>query len=188
MMVMRWIAGSMMAAFVCVLAASAPVSAQENTAAAAPRAQKIGVVDRSKVMAGYTKFQTARTTLEAEMKANNAQLDQREADLKKLKEEYEKSGNTWSADVRSQKQQDAESKVITFRAELNRLQAELNSKSNSLTKTTKDEIETAIREIGQAGSYDLILEGNPESASGVLYFAAGIDITQAVIDKLNNKK
>jgi len=154
-------------------------SAQEGNAAGS--SYKIGVVDMDEVLKGYSKLKAETDALDAERKKNQDQLD---AKTEALTAKMEAVKNAPEAE-RERQREEIETELRNFRADMQRMQGELDSKAQKLSARTRDEIITAIQLVGANEDYHLILEGDSDGRSTVIYFTNTINITPKIIDKLN---
>jgi len=158
-------------------------AAQGDTTAAAPSATeyKIGVVDMDEVLKGYTKLKTQADALQADRDKLQKDLD---AKTDALTKEMEAVKDAPEAD-RATRNDEIRSKLRNLRADMTRMQGELDDKAAKLRAKTREEIIKTIQQIGADEKYHLILEGDADGRSTVIYFATPISITSKVIDKLN---
>jgi len=171
-------------AFSCLVpAARAAQEGMQN-----PPAYRIGVVDRKKVFDAYNKTKTELAALQAEVEGRQQDIDSLSEDITKKKEAYEAGESTMSEEERDALKESIESLYRKYKTEFNRMQAEIDSKHARLIKKIRDEIDEAICQIGVEEDYHLILEGDPKSGTGVLYFNTAIELTGKVIDRLNGKQ
>ena len=146
---------------------------------------KIGIVDLQRVVDEYGKHKTEAAKLKTELDAAQAKIDDREAALKKAKEDYDKVRDTMAEDARAKKESELQNQLLELQSEAKKAEADLQMKQGRLRKTVLEDLVKAINEIGAAEDYHLILEADPESRTGVMYHSATLDMTQKVIDRLN---
>ena len=150
---------------------------------------KVGVVDRKQVFDSYNKQKQEFAALEKEVDALQGQIDALSKQLEDDKGKYEsaKEGGSMTDEQLDELEQKIKSDFRKYQTEFKRLQAEIDSKHARLIKKIKAEIDAVIAEVGVNESFDLILEGDLKSGTGVLYFSSKIDITSKVIEALNSK-
>ncbi len=156
-------------------------SAQNETASAT--AYKIGVVDMDEVLKGYKKLKAEADALQSERDRLQKDLDAKSDALKKKLEEAK---NAPEAD-REARRDSIEKELRDFTADVQRMQGDLDSKGQKLSARTRKEVIAAIQEIGAAENYHLILEGDADGRSTVIYFTNTINITSKVIAKLDGQ-
>jgi len=149
---------------------------------------KIGVVDRKQVFDSYEKQQREFAALETELQSAQSQIDALSERIEKARDEYQSNRDRWDDEERSRRQERLDSDILQYQADYKRLQTEIDAKYARLVQRIRGEIDEAVAQIGQEENYHLILEGDPKSSSGVLYFSTTIDITSKVITRLNQKR
>ncbi|HOJ34422.1 MAG TPA: OmpH family outer membrane protein [Candidatus Hydrogenedentes bacterium] len=160
-------------------------SAQDTDSAASKGAYKIGIVDRKKVFDNYNKQKEEYAKLQNDMKSMQAEIDTLSKKVQDAKERYEANKNTMPADQREALEQQIRADMVTYKSKYEQLQTEIDTRYAFLVRKIKEEIDEVVREVGAEENYHLILEGDPKSASGVLYYASAIDMTSKILDRLN---
>jgi outer membrane protein len=110
------------------------------------------------------------------------ELRPREAELKRLTEEFESQRFVLSKEAL----QEREINLLKQRRDLERdfqsAQEELEIEQRRIMDPLLRDVRAAVHKVGEANSFTVILErGSP----GVLYFETGLDITDLVIQSLN---
>lgn len=159
--------------------------AQESSAASL----KVGVVDRKVVFDSYNKQKQEFAALEKEVQGLQGQIDALSQQIEADKGKYEKAkqDRSMTDEQLDELEQKIKSDFRKYQTEFKRLQAEIDSQHARLIKKIKGEIDAVIAEVGVNESFDLILEGDLKSGTGVLYFSSKIDITSKVVEALNSK-
>ena len=158
------------------------ISAQEK-----PDTYKIGIVDLQKVVDGYKKQQSELDKLKAETDVVQEDLNQRKTKFEKEVEEFKKAKDGMSEDARADREAALHSQMLEIDGAFRQAEAELERKKRRLKETILKDITTAVDAIGAAENFHLILEADPETRTGVLYFATPLDITGKVSEYLNRK-
>lgn len=182
---MRFVMGSVLVAAFAVLSVPAFVSAQEQGGSFN---YKVGVVDRKKVFDSYVEQKPEYKSLLAEKEQMQVQLDALQKKIEGEQDRLEKGRDTMEETAAETLEQELQSDVLMYQTEFKRMQTEIDSKFNRLVKNIKEEIDNVVADIAQKDGYDLILEGDPRSGSGVLYFATSIEITSRVSAQLATKQ
>jgi len=146
---------------------------------------KIGVVDRKKVFDSYEKKKEELAALETQMKEKQAALDSLEQKIEKAQKDLEAKKDNLSEEEREQLERQIQSEVLRYQTEYNRLQRELDAETARVFRKLKKDINEVVHQIGVEQNYHLILDGDPDSSGGVLYFATVIDMTSEVLARLN---
>ncbi|MDX9975943.1 MAG: OmpH family outer membrane protein [FCB group bacterium] len=160
-------------------------SAQAPAApAAGSGGYKIGVVDRKQVFDDYGKkksqwdqLSTEKTKIENEL---NASFD----NLKKEKDTFDSNKASLSEEQRSAQETALSKKLADLRFSAQARQKELDEKGERIIKELRQEIDAAVKAIGAAGNYHLILEADT-AFSSVIYFEESMNITPQVIQYVN---
>lgn len=168
-----------------LLAGSAGVSAQttpRGTAAASAVEKavvlRVAVVDvhaveRSAAAAGTASLEEYRST-------RMAGLQQRRDEIQAIVVKINEGGAALTADQRQALLDEMRAKQESLRAEEQKTRADLEAAST----TTAEAIRTHIKKVADARGVHLVLE---RSADAVLFSAAAIDLTAAVIESLQAK-
>ncbi len=148
---------------------------------------KIGVVDRKEVFDNLEQQQRQYQELQREMEEMQAEIDRLseriEADQQRLRLE----GPTMSPADREELEARLSSNLNQYQAEFQRLQLEVDTRFSRLVRRIREQIDEAVQEIGAQENFHLILEGDPRSQSGVLYYSSTIDLTSRVLTALENR-
>ncbi|MCX5859034.1 MAG: OmpH family outer membrane protein [Proteobacteria bacterium] len=139
---------------------------------------KIAYIDIQEVLLNSRAGLEAKGTLAKESEARKKLLEDKDRDLKKLKEELDRKGAALSSEARSRKEAEFTKKQEDFRELLSKMENELQRKDYELTQTILKELEGIIENLGKRGKYDLILEKNEGT---VLYAPKDYDITSQLI-------
>jgi Skp family chaperone for outer membrane proteins len=178
--------------FATVVACCSFVSVADTFAAA----QKIFSVDIRKVLENYEDAKATKVTYEESLAAADKELKEMYDSAMKLQEEigalHEKAENTALIDSAREKfKQEAaekfetlrikEEEIIQFRQDFNR---RVVQRRNQELLEQMQKIENATATIAKSKKADIVLNKNP----GTLYVDDSLDISQLVIDKLNEEK
>ena len=158
-------------------------------AAAAPRAEaadfKLGFVDPRRALMSSSQGREGEQVLSSLVQAKKKEIEPQEQEFRRLSEELEAQKFVLSKDALRERQIE----VVKLRRDLERgmqeAQEDLQIEEQKMLAPLLKELEQAIREIGKDKGFDLILD---RSNSGVLYYSDGLDITDIVIKRLNQKK
>jgi len=182
--------GSCLIAAFCILALTGAGSAQENqqnenttAKTSAPVQFKIGIVDRRAVLQGYDKVSDERKKLEAEVEAENKEIDKMAAELDEAKKKYDDEKDALSATQREEREMAIQNQFMEYQTKLQTEQAKVDSRERQLMKRFFSDIDNAVQKIGDAENYHLIIDGS--KGSSTLYYAPAIDLSQKVVDYLN---
>jgi outer membrane protein len=142
---------------------------------------KIGVVDIAKLFEESPQAKAVQENLKAEFGPRLQQLIAQEQALKTRNEKYQKDGATMAADQRTKAEKDLRDSA----RELDRKKAELQDDSNARRQEEMNKLQRQlfgeVRDYAKAQNFDIVI------AEGVLYATPTVDITAAVLAKLQAK-
>ena len=157
----------------------APVAAQ------AQAQFKIGIVNLKEVFDGYEKQKDDYKKLENELKELQVGIDEMSDTITKAKERYDAQKDSMSEEERETLEESIESDYSKYQAEFQRSQKDLERRQNRVADNILKNIRAAVKELGSAEHYHLILEAGKTAPTGVLYFSTTLNMTQKVVDYLN---
>ncbi len=143
---------------------------------------KIAFVDARRVVAGSNQGKAAKQQLDQVSQKKREELRPREDELKRLTEEFESQRFVLSKEAL----QEREISLLKRRRDLERdfqsAQEALEIEQRRIMDPLLRDVRAAVQKVGEANGFTVILErGSP----GVLYFENGLDITDLVIQSLN---
>jgi Skp family chaperone for outer membrane proteins len=165
--------------------ASPTAAASANTT---PSGQyKIAVVNRKVVMEGYKKVKGEYDKLQAEVEERQKPIDKLSDKIQGERDAYEKEKDSLTPTERAERENTIQSEFRQYQAELQRQQADIDSKERLMMKKFFAEMDEVIQKISAEQGYHLILDGSGGRMPAVIYFSPTIDISQKVVDALNGK-
>ena len=139
---------------------------------------KVGVVDIAKLFEESPQAKVVQENLKAEFGPRLQQLIAQEQALKTRNDKYQKDLATMAADQRTKAEKDLRDSA----RELERKKSELQDDSNAKRQEEMNKLQRLlfgeVREYAKAQSFDIVI------AEGVLYATPTVDITAAVLAKL----
>ncbi|MBE9536564.1 MAG: OmpH family outer membrane protein [Proteobacteria bacterium] len=153
-----------------------PVSAEET---------KLAYVDLQVALSTSNAGKSAKEMFQREVDRIQKDLDIKQNDLKRLKDELEKQGLLLSEETKVEKEREYQDKLKAVQRYYQDAQEELQGKDAELTRSVLINLRRIIVNIGQEKGYDMILERNESS---VLYAKESADLTSEVIKRLNEAK
>ena len=139
---------------------------------------KVGVVDIAKLFEESPQAKVVQENLRAEFGPRLQQLVAQEQALKTRNDKYQKDLATMAADQRTKAEKDLRDSA----RELERKKAELQDDSNAKRQEEMNKLQRLlfgeVRDYAKAQSFDIVI------AEGVLYATPTVDITAAVLAKL----
>lgn len=146
---------------------------------------KIGVIDLQQALNSTQEGKAAKDRIKRKVDNFQKTMESRQAELKKLNDDFEKQKMVLSADARAAKEREYQQKVRAFQLFAKDAQEELQQEDAKATRHILEGLSKIVKEIGDKGGYTVIVEKN-----SLLYANNGIDLTNQVIqayDKLPKK-
>jgi len=146
---------------------------------------KIGVIDLQQALNSTQEGKAAKDRIKRKVDNFQKTMESRQAELKKLNDDFEKQKMVLSADARAAKEREYQQKVRAFQLFAKDAQEELQQEDAKATRNILEGLSKIVKEIGDKGGYTVIVEKN-----SLLYASNGIDLTNQVIqayDKLPKK-
>jgi outer membrane protein len=141
---------------------------------------KLGYVDLQKALTSVEDGKAAKAKLEKAVKAKQVEFDKMQDDLKKLKDELEQQAAIMKDDLKRQKIQDYQRRLMELQEYYLGNQKELAEQEAKLTKPIFDRFEKILKKLGKDEGYTLIVE-----KAAAVYAAASIDVTDRLIREYN---
>ncbi len=145
---------------------------------------KVGYVDLQVALNTSSAGKKAKDSFKAEVERMERRLEKRREKVEKLKEELEKKALLLRDDERIALQRDYRQELRDFERLYKDSQEELKIRDRELTARILVELRQVVNDLGEQGSYSVILEGNN---TVVLYGSKSIDLTESVIEAYNKK-
>lgn len=162
--------------------------------------QNIVFVDMNKLFDGFYKTKVADGKLKERADEFNNERKTIVEEAKKLEDEFnalrdDAQNSALSAEVREQKRNQAEDKLIEIREYESKLRRfdesrkkQLDDQSRRMRKDIVEEIRTAIQSYARSQAISAVFDSSGQSLNGVeqvLYTDTKTDITEAMLDLLN---
>src|ERR1039457_6436093 len=162
-----------------ILAAELTVCVTAVTAFAADT--KIGYIDMQRAINTSESGKEAKEQLAARLKKYQDEINLRQDDLKRMKEELEKQGMLLSDTARSSKEKDYQQKLKEFQRFTKDAQDELQGKDEEFTRKILGEMEKVILEFGKKNGFTFIFVKN----ESMLFADEKADLTDEVLKQFN---
>ena len=156
-----------------LLLAASPAKAQASQG-------KFGVVDMQQVILSVEEGKTARSQLEAEIKAKESELGKQKEELDKMNNEWKNQAALLSEDARMKKQQEFQEKFMTLRNAEMEFQANIKRKEQKATQQIAMKVAQVVDQIAKQKKLVAVFETN---SAGLLYLESPVDLTQEVISE-----
>ena len=156
-----------------ILLAASPAKAQASQG-------KFGVVDMQQVILSVEEGKTARSQLEAEIKAKESELGKQKEELDKMNNEWKSQAALLSEDARMKKQQEFQEKFMTLRNAEMEFQANIKRKEQKATQQIAMKVAQVVDQIAKQKKLVAVFETN---SAGLLYLESPVDLTQEVVSE-----
>lgn len=146
---------------------------------------KLGYIDMQRALNGSEAGKEAKEQLAARVKKYQDEINVKQEDLKKLKDELEKQGMLLSDSARAAKEKDYQNKLKDFQRFTKDAQDELQGKDEEFTRKILEGMEKVIQEYGRKNGYTFIFVRN----ESMLFVDDKTDLTEEVLKLFNaNRK
>lgn len=170
--------------FVFMITAS-PVLAQGQRAPA--KNVKAAYVNMQKVLQSDSTYQEAMQDLQEYRRNLRKQIRQKRQELQKLQKELKQEGSLLSANQRKQKQQQLRRKMQSLQQRARRSQQMMQQKRQKLLKPVLKKIDPVVRSVADEQGYNVIYSYGQRDNPSVLWVSEELNITDDVIDRLEQK-
>lgn len=147
--------------------------------------QKIGYVDLQKALNNSEAGKVAKEKIGAKVKEYEAQIDQKQKELKKLKEDSDKQGLLLAEDTKAARERDYQQKLKDLQRFTKDIQEELQQKDTDFTKQIIEDLSKVINDFGAKEGYTMILE---KTESAVIYADPSVDLTEKLIKAYDSSR
>lgn len=149
---------------------------------------KIGYVDSKVIIDGMEDAKDAQTNLDNLVQTWKTEIQHMNDSLNTLKDDFEKKKLILTDNIKKQKQEeitDLEKKISDYKQSKFGESGEYFQKQNELMKPVQDKVFKAIQDVAKEGGYDFVFDRSSQLL--LLYMNEKYDLTQKVINKLQNK-
>ena len=165
-----------------VLAALALAIAVPHAARAAEL--KIGYVNLQQAVTEVDEGKAARDTLKKEFDQKQKMLDDKQNELKRMKEDLDKQMVVMSDDAKREKAMEFERKVNDMQQVYVQMQKDLQDREREMMKVIFDKMEAVIKDIATAEGYTYVFE---QQNAGLMVAPPTANMTQELVRRYNVK-
>lgn len=140
---------------------------------------RIAAVNSDRILRDSAPAKAAQAKLEQEFSKRDKELQAMAQQLKTMSDQLDKNGATMSATDRAKRQRDLNQLDNEFQRKQREFREDLNQRRNEELAAILDRANRVIKQIAERDKYDLIVQE-------AVYVSPRIDITQKVLDALNN--
>ncbi len=145
---------------------------------------KIGYANLQRALNECDAGLKAKEDLKKEAKKLEGQLNVKQEELKKLRDEIDKKSTLWNKETKDAKESEFKAKSQDFQKEYMQYGDDLNKKKQDREAKIIDDLRDVVEEIAKKKGYTYVFE---RSVGGLLYAPAKDDLTDDVI-KVYNKR
>lgn len=155
-------------------------------ASAAPAAAEgVAVVDVQYILENSSAGRIARDLLKQSTKRAQDRMEAMKAEFDELQKRYEAQKSVLKPAAREDLEKQIIEKQLLLRQELQKTQADLQSRDAELTNSILDEIRPFIEEIAKQRKVEIVVE---KGEAGVLWADPKLDLTQVLLQRYDASK
>ena len=143
---------------------------------------KIGVVNLQRVLETSNPGKAAQAEIKKQKEKMETDLKQKGAEIEQIRQRLERESMVMNKEAREEKEREARIKLNDFKSLQKRYRTELQTLEKRLVNQLQNELLAIVEELGKKEGYLLVI-----SNIGVLYSPKTIDITDKLIDQLNQR-
>jgi len=146
---------------------------------------KIGFIDSARIFAEYKGTEDAQRSFDEEVGTWETQAETMKADLDSLELEYQRQSLMMSEAKKTERQQEILQKRQEYEAFVQSVwgpQGRLAEKNSELVQPIVDQINVILQRLGEEEDYTIVLDA---SLGGIVFAAEGLDLTERVLEELN---
>ena len=148
---------------------------------------KIGVVNLKIVFDEYDKQKEQYEVLKVEVDKLQKPIDDLSERITKDKETFDDETVNLTDEERNKLQDSIEAYLSKYKAAIQQSQEEVDRREKRIFEEIIGDIQIAVEEVGALGNYHLVFDSSKNRNNNLLYFSTTLNMTQKVIDHLNNK-
>jgi len=143
---------------------------------------KIGVLDIQKILTSSSAGKKAKLEINKRGKAMETELKEKEANIKKQRESFERESLVMSRSMREQKERDIRIMINDLKSMQKRYMAEFKEYERRIVSRIRDDVFALVAEKAKKEGYLLVIE---KREGGLLYYPNSLDITDEIITVYN---
>jgi outer membrane protein len=145
---------------------------------------KIGYVNLQQAVTEVDEGKAARDTLKKEFDQKQKMLDDKQNELKRMKEDLDKQMVVMSDDAKREKAMEFERKVNDMQQVYVQMQKDLQDREREMMKVIFDKMEAVIKDIAAAEGYAYVFE---QQNAGLMVAPPSANMTQELVRRYNAK-
>ncbi len=144
---------------------------------------KIAFVDLQRALEETNDGKAAKARLKSDFDQKQKELDAKQEELKKMKEDFDKKSALMKEDAKQKMQQDMGMRLQQLQETYARLQGDLQKKEADATRGILAKLSGVVQKIAERENFAMVLE----RSSAVVYGKPALDITNEVIRNYNSQ-
>jgi len=142
---------------------------------------KLGYIDMQRALNSSEAGKEAKEQLAARVKKYQDEINAKQEEIKKLKDDLEKQGMLLSETARASKEKDYQQRLKEFQRFTKDAQDELQGKDEEFTRKILEGMEKVILEFGRKNGFTFLFVKN----EGMLFADDKVDVTEEVLKLFN---
>jgi len=174
-----------------VLLASTALSANQQSAFAAPAGGKPGVnatrvalIDFQVAILQTEEGKAAKAKIEKELDSRKKELLTQQSELKKMEDDFDAKRSVLTEEDKASRTRELQGKLMAFQRSQMALEQEVRQKEMQETQKIFQNLSSLVEEYAKKNNFDLVFE---KGAGAVLYVARGSDITSDIVSLYNQR-
>lgn len=145
---------------------------------------KFGYIDMQKAIQDTAAGKKAKKDLEDEFNKKKKELEKKEADIKKMHEDFEKRSMAMNEDARMKKQQEIRGEMGKYQETAAKAQMEIQKRERDLTQPIVTKLRGIIDDIAKKEDFTMIFE---KAENSVMWAKKETDLTERVVKAYDKK-
>jgi outer membrane protein len=142
---------------------------------------KIGVINVQKIIVTCEAGKAAKERFDVKMKELQGSFKKEEEDLKLMQDEIKKKSSAWSEEKKAEKVREYQKNGRELQAKTEDARFEMKQLQDKELEPILKALEKVVEKYGKEKGYTLVLD----SKNGVVYFDEAIEVSEAIVKKLN---
>ncbi|MGB3209564.1 MAG: OmpH family outer membrane protein [Desulforhopalus sp.] len=142
---------------------------------------KIGVMNVQKIIVGCDAGKAAKERFDKKMKELQSTFKSEEEALKELQAEIKKKSSAWSEEKRAEKVREFQKSGRELQAKTEDARFEMKNLQDKELEPILKALEKVVDQYGKDNGFTAIMDAQ----NGVVYFDKSVDISDAIVKKLN---
>jgi len=145
---------------------------------------KIGYVNLQQAVNDVDEGKAAKAALKKEFDQKQKLLDEKQNELKRFKEDFDKQAVVMSDEAKREKQSEFDRKLMETQGMFVQMQKELSEREREMMKGIFEKMEGIIREIADSEGFGFVFE---QQNAGLIVAPKQFDLTAEMVRKYNAK-